>query len=236
MANSRSPQKSPAKLEAKGRSRFIKHSAIIAVLLLVLMAIAVILWPKIMPTLPNETYYSADKNVVKNKIETLLATVKPKGQIVYSSIEDRGCDDSGSVGLATAVKCDYVAYKYAIHHGSISADMHEIDAMITRNNWGRRRYSNQLPEEFERALDGKIKTSLHYQPLDNKHIAANLGYYLNNKEMDDYTIQELIQNKKIPAPKPGEYVYGVSVTGTYWTCRDLTSHNQLCPAPPSKPR
>src|SRR5690606_16168228 len=139
----------------------------IAVVLLLALGFVVVLWQKIVSTSPNETYYSVNKNDTKNQVETLLADITPKGLIVYSNIEDRGCNDNGSVGLAVAIKCDYIAYKYAIHHDSLSADMHEIDAMIAQDNWSRSLHDGQSVEEFEQALDGKVKTSMRYRPLDS---------------------------------------------------------------------
>jgi len=229
------PQDSSKKERDKKSANYRKPITITAIVLVVLAVGLALAWPSLWPQIRNESFYSADKGETRADIEALLSQINTQGRPAYSDVVDLGCDSGGSVGLAKVISCEYAGYKYFVHQGDLSADLRSIDATLTREGWKRSPFSNQTSEELEQALDGTTKSSLRYQ-RDNRRVSVNLGYYKDGRQMNAYTIQELIEERKVPAPSSIEYIYGVNIMATYWACRDISIFKLPCPPPPSEAR
>jgi len=180
--------------------------------------------------------YTPDKNEVKQDMESLLNTVQLKGDQAYTDIVDQGCD-SNAVGLATSTGCGFMGYKYVKSHSSLAEDLKSEDAQILKAGWERTLYNNQTDAAVAQVLDGESSQILSYiNPQGFSGTRAFLGYYKDQQNNNDPEIVKLIAEGKLAPPKNGEYIYGLRVGASYWSCNRNDSFFKVCPLPPSSPK
>lgn len=67
-------------------------------------------------------------------------------------------------------------------------------------------------------------------------ITVYVGYYKSDTDRTDHDILELVKEGIIEAPSTQEYIYGVKVSATYYSCTNESFLDlKACPPPPSEP-
>lgn len=181
----------------------------------------------------NETLYTPKKETVKADVQRLLSAASLKGTEVYSELTDKGCSSNG-VGLKIWTWCSFTGWKYYKHTGTLAQDLKAADTQIIEAGW-RRTFNSQNATDLDVVLGEENRQAVTYRnPLGSSSAVVNLGYYKDSTKQSDAEIGNLISAGKIEAPKEAEYIYGVRVNASYWSCSN-ESLFKFCPVPPSKP-
>jgi len=162
-----------------------------------------------------------------------LSAINPGGNEVYSELTDSGCLSNG-VGLSVSTFCSFTGRKYFKHDAILSRDLKTADARITSAGW-QRTFNSQKAADLDVVLSEKNDQTVTYRSPEGLSVSVvNLGYYKDSTSQSDAVINELIHANKIKAPNGAEYIYGVRINATYWSCSN-ESLFKFCPAPPTKP-
>lgn len=178
---------------------------------------------------------STDKPKLQNDVSVLLDKASFEGGApVYKELTDRGCDDKNAVGLQVYIHCEIVAFKLSKAPSPGKIDLHQVDESLLADGWKHARDPSGMDD-----LKHVDPSSSEYQ--DVQYLRGDLGLGIDVvmlKEGDylrnDTPIRDLITQGSLAQPAPGESIYGVRITATYWTCEGSAFLNP-CTAPPSKP-
>lgn len=201
--------------------------------LIIIVAFALVVLPLLWLAVRNETYYAGDKQKINSDVVALLGDVQSSRPPVYSAVVDQGCDDKGSVGLATSTVCKIAGYKYYEATGSVASDMQDLDSLVQRQGWYR---AFPSPAD-QQILDGTTGGSISYRPnsANGQGVNPYLDLTVYRGRLDDTTIDGLIQSGKMQPLVAGSVIYGIHVTENYWSCTDQSLLKLPCPSPPSNP-
>lgn len=209
------------------RRRYITISAIV-------VAVLIILWAGWWLIFKHNAY-SPNKDSVRKDAQSLLSSVSFKGTQVYSALVDQGCN-SNHIEYAIFTSCDYKGYKYFLSKDELAQNLKDADTQITKAGWTRT-YSPQGASSLDVMLKDSNHQSISYaNPFGMKYIGATLSYYQDGQNSSNQDIVSLIKNGKILVPKDNDYIYGVAVRATYWSCDNYNSWFKICPLPPSSPK
>lgn len=186
--------------------------------------------------LARRPLYGITELDAKNQLASVLDKIQSApAKVVYSAIDDKGCNDLGSVGLAKRINCSMTGYKYFTVQGSAGEAVRSIDAILTRNGWTRP-YSVEN-HDYAQIMDGVPADSVSYTPPNGRtnqaHPDVELAIYDPAHTFGAYDIEQLISEKKMSPPSSNETLFGVSVSETYWSCSEENLFQLPCPTPPS---
>lgn len=220
------------------RSKVLNNKKVLMIALVAIgvVGVVLILWPLVR----NDSFYSADKDQTKSKLEATLNNINLPDSLVYSSVSDLGCDGRNSVGLATSIHCELVGEKYYKSQGTVETNVNLLNQQLEKEGWSTSTYANASYESTQRSIavtKGVQEGSAPYKSNDSH---AYLRLYVEffkdgDRSTESYMIKQLIKDNKIAQPSNGESVYGIRLEKTYWTCSSSSLLKLPCPASPSKP-
>jgi hypothetical protein len=181
----------------------------------------------VQPFIPNHNLHSADKAAQKIKMQTLIGNISlPSGEIVYSEVRDRGCDDRNAAYFETKYTCNLIAQKYVRASGDIKQDLAATDQIL--QNAG-------LKPDPSNTFGGSSKFQPHLTysvPQLAQSWGAQVDFYAADGKQNQIELASLIASGKLPKPSGNEYIYGVSFNLTYFSCKNTSILESSCPAKP----
>lgn len=214
------------KKAASGKSQ-AKNTRLTVVIVVAIIATLSLLWL----LTRNDSTYAVNRDDIKRSVQSTLDKVSPPfGKQVYSDVVDLGCDDSASVGLAHITSCNIAGYRYFENRGSLSTNMKALDGTLTQAGWKKNANS---AEHDAQVLNGVQADQVLYTQDETGRTSLTLESYSSQNPISGSSISNLINAKKIAVPNDGGTLFGVSVTETYWACRDESIFKLPCFSPPS---
>ncbi len=184
----------------------------------------------------NTTLYTPNKEEIRVQVEAALGVASLPDDVVYSDVQDQGCDSRNSVGVATYIHCDFAAHRYYKGRGNLGDDLKKVDTAFTAAGWRREPYTSRTAEEIKQVLNGTLDQLICYYPKSSTSPAACLGTYEDPTHWSAAALWQLIRDHKINPLVDDEYLYGVEVQAGYWSCSNNSFFVQPCPSSPSKPK
>ena len=179
--------------------------------------------------------YTPNKETVQQEAKGLYDAMALRGTQVYSSFSDTGCDNSRAVGISTDINCSFVGYRYFETDGPVSENLKAADAAIERAGWERTSRPQSQTAVDDILSDKNNQAVTYLSPKNTPQMVASLGYYKSDSSSSDTYLRRLVEAGTIKSPTDGKYLYGVTITATYWSCNSTTIF-KVCPLPPSIPK
>jgi len=180
----------------------------------------------------NTTVYSRDSAKLEADIHRVIDAVGFPGEIAYSKIQDDGCDDRNSVGLALNVHCDYTAQKMFRNSVNLMGDLDKADEVLRSLGFERRHFSRVPSDEARVARDtGHRSFSLDYTSARDR-MDISLSFFDAKGSSNDVLIGSLIKAGAFQYPSDPDYIYGITIGASYFSCRWDSIFQQSCPQPP----
>lgn len=180
----------------------------------------------------NKNLYVADKKKVETEAKDVLATASSNDAPVYAHFEDVGCSTSDIGWLGTHIGCGFSGSRYLKTKDNAAGNLHAIDSRLRTLGFQLHQdnvLDGNASSQAAKLLSGEDSVLLTYDS-PNSYVTTFLSYF---KGQTDLTAKDYLHIPIDVALTPDEYVYGVSVKATYWSC-SVTSWLELpCPSPPS---
>lgn len=172
--------------------------------------------------LSNKTLYAPDKNDIKKSAQTILDLVQAQTSPVYENFSDAGCVGSTGGLLGYSYDCSFNAKKYFKAKGSGVEILQALQDKLAKEG---------LTPDAEIKLTAEGPETLRYQ-------SAKLFVFLQTFKPDGraMTARDYLYLPNDIQLSEDEYLYGVEITATYWSCSGQSWFEAPCPAPPSPVR
>lgn len=207
---------------------------LIVAFIIIASVVAVSLWPALL----NKSYYSTDKNQAHSKLEKIISNLHPtSAQVLYTDVRDTGCDSNG-VGLASYLTCSLTAEKYFKTDNGPEA-IKQLDHQLIQQGFTSSTYSNDYNLQKTLAVPkGSQEGSAPYKSTGEKEYLILYVEFFDqgNTSTENYRVQKLIEDKKLPQPSVHDTYFGVHLQKTYWKCDSTSLLEYYCPTAPSKPQ
>lgn len=159
-----------------------------------------------------------DKDHIKNNVDEIINQVALDTPPMQKSFVDKGCTERDIGWLSSSYQCSFEASIYFRGTNSVSTDFERINQAVGRKGF-RIKADNITLEE---------SATIRYEPHENTTV-----YFKIFRPDGRETAREYLQTDTDIPVESGEYIYGIRVLATYWSCSSGAMWEARCPDPPS---